>query len=132
MPIGRSAAVGGGWSLKLVKVKIGGVEVLDSSVSYPSRGKKFVVVDLEWTYTGQGESNLLLNGVRLHAVGASSYKYSTKISCLPLFAGPDALQTVFAGGKLVGRECFEIQPADANSVVMFSQSSSGYVFFDLR
>lgn len=129
VPIGRSAEVGPGWSLKFVEVKFS--------------SKEDIHVDVEWTYTGQGASSLWSNGIGLHAIGGSTqYKYysttcddgneSNESLVQPGSELRALVQEMFAGGKVSRQVCFHIEPADTNNVVVFSQSANGNVFFALR
>ena len=132
-PVGQNVKIDGGWSLKVLKA----AEVLSRADAGRPVGPVdalVVVVDLEMSYMGQGESFAMKALGNLKAVGASSRLY-------PYYRGHCTdnllwqLQLVLAEGQVTGQICFVIDDSDADSLVMFLDASydqDDRAFFSLR
>ena len=132
-PIGQNVRIGGGWSLKVLKA----ANIL--SRTDPGRPAKpadalVVVVDLEMSYMGEGESFAMKALGNLKAVGTSSRLYSYyRGHCTDNLLWQ--LEMFLARGQVTGQICFVVQDSDADSLVMFLDASydqDDWAFFSLR
>ena len=122
-PTGESVRLGAGWSLKVLR------EAWTLHHTEPNRPAKsvdalVVAVDLELSYSGQGESFAMEALADLTAVGPSRRLYHYyRGHC----ADDDLLwqlESLTAGGRTAGQVCFIVDAADAGRLVMFLDVSS--------
>ena len=96
----------------------------------PPPGHQFFLVGVELTYNGASAKSNAFE-VRMQAVGAKSVSYDSH-GCGVLPDELDGDKDVFPGGVIAGNVCFDIDSADADSLVMYATggfSSSTDVFF---
>jgi hypothetical protein len=158
VPRGKTAAVGGNWSVK-VNTAAPGVWVVSGNVLASPSGAEFVVgITARWTGGGTGDVTTLLKRMWLHAGGAnSSSDYSADKGNGSVFGcalkrtpkdwrGINSIHRgkVPSGSSLTGRVCFQVDPGSSvsfrlrvldpscPSTPLQGTSCSKYVLFNLK
>lgn len=124
MPFGASAALGDGWTLRVVEVIPNATDAVLAENQFnepPEQGKQFFIVRVAMTFTGTGSDDVSA-GLRLRLVGDSAVAYTTyNDSCGVV---PDRLPDteVFTGGTVEGNLCWSVKSSDVGSLVLFDDA----------
>ena len=133
IPIGDGYDLGGGWMLAVTKVKkdaaaaIAAANVFNDS---PLPGRRFVLVDLDVSYSGNADPKTISFDLSIDAVGTSGYAYDS-YGCGVEPDSIDRYRDIFAGGIESGQVCFDVTEVDADSLVLYASSTGGNTFFSL-
>lgn len=139
VPVGDEVTLPGDWTVKVVDVVPDGTEQVMSENQFndpPAEGRQFFLVRLAMTNNSSAPSSYR-SVARFSAVGKSAVAYES----FDAYCGvvpeelPDA--EVFPGGSIEGYVCWSIDSGDADSLVMFADSSVTFdqddrVYFSLQ
>jgi hypothetical protein len=122
----------GDWLIRVTDIDPDAADELlasDSFLDPPEEGNRYVLIEVEGTYVGEGSGNLW-SDFFYNAVGGSNVAYDEfDDSCGFLDGDLSALGDVFSGGTVRGLECFEVEAADVADLQMFLEPG-GFGFGD--
>ena len=131
VPAGEAADIGGGWILRVDQVTKDAEQdlVAGNPFNEPPVNGSYVLVDVTAAYTGPGETDAL--DVRFNAVGSHNVGYSSA-GCAAAEPKPFPwASSISSDGQLSGQVCFDIDPADADGLVVYARGTpdAAPVFF---
>ena len=136
IPLGESAGVGDGWTLRINSVELDARDFEMWSVinDPPPDGYAYVVVNISAGYTGPDAKSD--NGVNISAVGASNVQISNDSFVVPPEPRYSSFIDVFAGGENSGNIVLTVPTNDLDSLLIYAEAffsfDSSEVFFALK
>jgi hypothetical protein len=136
IPLGESAGVGDGWTLRINSVELDARDFETWSIinDPPPAGYAYVVVNISAGYTGPDAKSD--NGVNISAVGASNIQISNDSFVIPPKPQYSSFIDVFAGGENSGNIVLTVPTNDLDSLLIYAEAffsfDSSEVFFALK
>jgi hypothetical protein len=145
IPLGRSAAVGGGWYLRIMAVDWNAqaeIDAVPNQIQYrspvPPQARE-VMLAVAYSYRGGGQSNATVDFAdRVFAIGKHKAPYSWASglnACGPgsvILPAPDAQVDVereanlFSGTTISGHICFEVAANDVSTLRLYVKPPEKY------
>ena len=131
IPLGKTAAIGLGWSLTVLSVKPDAVEDVlgvkgpngEPINSPPPAGAQDFMVLVNAIYEGGGKGNPTYLVNNTYAAGSHNAKYDTQENSCGTWPQPSFQYApdVFPGQTLTGNICYQIATSDASSLMLFTE-----------
>jgi hypothetical protein len=135
-PFGTEVTLAGDWKVRVVSTIPDATALVMAENQFndpPAPGKQFFIVRVRATYVGTGADSF--DGTfRLRAVGPSAVSYNAFDDTCGVIPEEISDSDVFPGGTIEGNVCWQVQPPDAASLVVYDDPlvSDTKVFLALR
>ena len=134
IPVGQSADVGDGWTIKVTNVVADAYAVIAAENQFndpPAPGQVFFLVRLEATYNGKDATSNTFS-MDFSAVDDGDVSYNT-YSCGVIPEDLGGFDDIFQGGTISGNVCWAVDANKTASLVMYIETgfSRDPVFFAL-
>ena len=129
VPLGDSADVGGGWSLRVINVIPDATEQVMAENQFnepPAEGRQFFLITVSLT-NGSDTPASPLTVVGFSAVGVSAVAYQPFEDSCGVIPNELSIAEVFPGGTTEGNICFSVRSDDVDSLILYTDS---YITFD--
>jgi hypothetical protein len=123
VPLGEAAEVGGSWLFRVDRVTRHAERDLVGANPFnePPVNGAFALAEITAVYTGPGETDAL--DMRFNAVGVHNVGYSSA-GCAAAEPNPfPGSTTVSTRGVLTGQVCFDVDPVDADALVLYARGT---------